>query len=341
LVVFPIIAFVVSAACCFVVAKDTLKKPRPDRVVWSIAFGMFAIAAGAEVIGSLSEWTAPLAKVYYLTGAVLVVGYLALGELYLLARPRIERFAPGITLLITALATTLVINTPVDTAALAEDGWDALDNSSALTALTISINTIGTVILVAGALFSAWKFRKQGIQRHRMIGCLLIAIGTVVVAMGGTLVRFGHHEYLYIAMAIGVVVIFAGVLETRRTDNSARSRRSELALVLQRDQGGKLLSLPPRTDVATHKTEGARYIAEKLLPLDCDAIADACRKWSVPPRTTDELDREEARRAWALRCALPESARDQFDDLPVAIQGQLAELYSDVLIDPGEIVRSG
>ena len=46
---------------------------------------MFGIAAAAEAIGDTAGWNAPLARSYYLTGAVLVVGFLALGQLYLLA----------------------------------------------------------------------------------------------------------------------------------------------------------------------------------------------------------------------------------------------------------------
>src|SRR3954451_8516413 len=95
LVVFPIIAMVVSLCCMAVIGKDTLRRPRPDRVVWTIAFAIFAVAAAAEVIGDLFGWAENIVRVYYLTGAVVVVGYLALGELYLLAGKRIARFAPG------------------------------------------------------------------------------------------------------------------------------------------------------------------------------------------------------------------------------------------------------
>ena len=304
MVVFPLIAFLVSATCGLMLARDSWRRPKPDRVVWAIAFGIFAIAAGAEVIGSLNGWTAPLARIYYLGGAVLVVGYLALGELYLLARPKIERFAPGVTLLITALAATLVLNTPIDTATLADDGWDALEKGPALVGLTISINTIGTLILVGGALYSAWRFRKLGIQRHRMIGCVLIAVGTVVVAMGGTLTRLGHHEFLYIAMSIGVIIIFAGILETRRLvpDQIATSPPSAASDVAT-GRAPRLVSLPTRTPEPAVQTAAITYIVDNLLSLEPAAIEEACRQWSAPPMTADALTREEARHVWRLRLA--------------------------------------
>ncbi len=345
MVVFPLIAFVVSAACGLILARDSWRHPKPDRIVWAIAFGIFAAAAGAEVIGSLNGWTAPLARIYYLGGAVLVVGYLALGELYLLARPKIERFAPGVALLVTAVAATLVLNTPVDNATLPEDGWDALDKSPALVGLTISINTIGTLILVGGALYSAWRFRKLGIQRHRMIGCVLIALGTVVVAMGGTLTRLGHHEYLYIAMSIGVVIIFAGILETRRIvpeQVASFGPTGKASAAAETARSPRLVSLPARTTATPAvQTAAITYIVEKLLPLEPAAIEEACRQWSAPAMTSDALTRDEARRVWRLRLALPLAAQDRFDSLPVSIQGQLAELHAEVLTNAETVARSG
>ena len=144
MVVFPLIAFGISAACAAVIGYDAWRRPKPDRVVWTIAFVIFAVAAGVEVLGSLTEWSATLARIYYLCGAVLVVGYLALGEGYLLARSRIEKYAPGVTILVTAIAITLVIDAPVDASRLADDGWDALERGTALTALTMALTIRST-----------------------------------------------------------------------------------------------------------------------------------------------------------------------------------------------------
>ena len=102
MIVLPAIAALISLSCALVIGRDTLRRPRPDRIAWIVAFAMFAVAAGTEVIGSRAGWSVTLARVYYLTGAVLVVGFLALGQLYLLAADRIGRVAPGIALLITA-----------------------------------------------------------------------------------------------------------------------------------------------------------------------------------------------------------------------------------------------
>src|SRR5262245_33478596 len=173
MVALPAIACLISLACALVIARDAWRRPRPDKLAWVVAFAVFAIAAGTEVAASLTEWTPTLARLYYLTGAVLIVGYLALGELYLLAGRHIARFAPGATLLVTAVAATVVFNASVDETRLADDGWKAIARGPALTALAISLNTAGTLVVIGGALYSAWRFRRSGTHRHRMIGCVL------------------------------------------------------------------------------------------------------------------------------------------------------------------------
>jgi hypothetical protein len=326
-----------------VIGKDTLRRPRPDRVVWTIAFAIFAVAAAAEVIGDLSGWTETIVRVYYLTGAVIVVGYLALGELYLLAGQRIAKFAPGVTLLLTALAVTLVVNAPIDQAKLANEGWEALEQSAGLTAITLLMNIGGSVVLIGGALWSAWKFRKLGTQRRRMIGCILIAVGTFAVASGGTLTRFGHREYLYIAMAVGIVVIFAGVLETRRSDQEPRTLRALFGLPAA-TAPGKII--PFQTGGLSRNTRGndaqaLDFVVERLLPLDDAALERECRGWSVPRRELDMLERSQAQQVWILRTRLDAASQQRFDELAPIVRLQLAELYLDVFHAPGSIDRAG
>jgi hypothetical protein len=347
MVIFPIIALIVSVACAAVVGRDAWRRPSPDRVAWTLAFGIFAVAAGAEVAGSLGEWSAPLVRIYYLCGAVLVVGYLALGEGYLLARKRIERVAPGLTMLVTALVATLVINAPIDEARLADDGWDAIERGPALVAMTVGINTIGTVVLVGGALYSAWKFRRLGIQRHRMIGCVLIALGTITVAMGGTLTRFGQREYLYIAMSIGVAIIFAGVLQTRRPEPAADAGVIPSAATVSIDGAfpangrARLVALPHATGAAAPHDQALEFIETRLLPLPADELSRECAAWSAAPQDIDTLTRDQARLAWQLRTRLSPQARQAFDSLSPAIKLQLAELYTEVLAYPESVAHSG
>jgi len=350
MIAFPAAAAAISLACALVVAWDGLRRPKPDKAAWTVAFALFAVAAGAEVVGSVAGWTPLLVRIYYLAGAVLVVGFLALGELYLLAPRRTANVGPGAALLVTALAVAVVQAAPVDEARLASDGWEALERGPAVKALAIGLNAGGTVVLVGGALFSAWRFWRRGIQRHRMIGCLLIALGTLVVASGGTLTRLGRPEYLYVAMAAGVAIIFAGYLEARRPDVArvgsavpasgavsgngsapagpagaplANGRSAGLAMPVAR--AGRPEEPDPAGDPAIAFLEG------HLLGLTDADVMEAARVWSVEPRAATRFERDDARRVWALRLRLSPAGQAAFDALSVPARVQLAELYDEVL----------
>lgn len=326
-----------------VIGRDAVRRPRPDRVVWTIAFGIFAVAAGAEVLGDLSGWTPAIVRVYYLTGAVLVVGYLALGELYLLAGNRIAKFAPGAALLVTALAITLVLDAPVDQAMLANEGWESLERGTGLTAITLLLNIGGSLVLIGGALWSAWRFRKLGTQRRRMIGCILIAVGTFVVASGGTLTRLRHREYLYIAMAAGILVIFAGVLETRRSDQEPSGLRALFGLPAA-VESGKIVPFQAggaNRNTRSNDAQALDFVVERLLPLDDTSIERACRTWSVARQDIDALNRSQAQQVWDLRVLLDPASQERFDQLSPAARLQLSELYLDVFRASPTVGRAG
>jgi hypothetical protein len=217
MVIFPATAALLAFACAAVLLRDYITRPRPDKITWTLAFGVFGAAALAEFVGSVFGWTPLLARAYYVSGATLVVGYLALGELYLLLPKKHVDKVAGLMVGLTALGVALIWNTPVGPN-LASEGWHALEKGTGLTALTIGINSIGTIILVVGCIYSAVRFKMLGIMRNRMIGLTLIAVGTLVVASGGTLTRLGNAEYFYIAMTVGVAMIFAGYLRARKPE---------------------------------------------------------------------------------------------------------------------------
>ena len=299
--------------------RDAQRRPRPDKIAWSIAFLMFALAAGADAAGRAIEWTPWLARLYYATGPALVVVFLASGQLYLLFPRVMARFGVGGILLVTALWITMVISAPIDRVRLAVDGWDAIERGPEMVALTVAINALGTLIIVGGTAYSVWKFWTNGIQRNRMIGCALISAGTVVVAAGGSLTRLGHYEYLYLAMAAGVALIFAGVLKSRMPDRISASAGSAILAG----------SSPPLVPDAV--LEPLAYIEDVVLRMQDADLDRVCTEWSVPRDEAPALNRFDARRAWRLRAALAPDAAARFDRHTVPARRQVTSLYHDVL----------
>ena len=337
MVAFPAMAATVALLCAGVVGWDAVKRPRPERLIWTGAFLVFAVAAAAEVVASIFGWSPHLARLYYLAGAVLVVGILALGELYLLFPGRMPAVVPGAALLVMTAAATTVWSAPVDAARMPAEGWRAIERGPLLVALAATINAGGTLVLVAGALYSAWKLRHAAGSRRRVMGCMLIAAGTIAVAFGGTLTRFGRPELLYLAMASGIAIIFAGVLLTRQQVGSlgASGQASPAAIGVEAAaRRPRLVPLPSRPRFEQTETtstgEGVRFVAEHILVGDAGEVADACRRWSATPIAADELTRQQALQVWTLRVSLPEAARSRLDALPLAAQAQIAELYDQI-----------
>jgi hypothetical protein len=326
-VVFPIVSASLAALCALVIGRDALRRPRPDKIAWLIAFVMFALAAGTHAWGRELGWSEALARVYYATGPALVVAFLAIGELYLLFPSRMGRFAPGAAILLTATWVTLVLDAPIDTARLADDGWEAIDRSGALRVMAIAINSIGTLIIVGGLLWSIWRFQRTGSHRNRMIGLVLIVTGTIAVAMGGTLTRLGHYEYLYIAMSIGIGLIFAGVLRSRRPDR-AHAMASAEAPASPAAVATAPLAAEPRL------TEELAFLVEKVLPGAPEQVRAVCEGWSVETVDDPVMSRRDARQAWRLRKHLPATAQDRFDALPVPERRAVVELAAEVLQIP-------
>ncbi|MBA2597152.1 MAG: hypothetical protein H0V00_11075 [Chloroflexia bacterium] len=337
MIAFPAVAAVIAFMCAGFVGWDAVRRPRPERAIWTVAFLVFAIAATTEVIGAVLGWSPALARVYYLCGAVLVVGILALGELYLIFADRVPAIVPGLTLLVAAIAATAVWTAPVLESRLVIDGWRAIERGPFLSALAIAINAGGTLVLAGGALYSAFALRTVASGRQRAVGCLLIAAGTVVVALGGTLARFGRPEYLYLAMALGIAIIFAGVMLTRGAAapvTAMRLRPAAARTAALSSQRARVVSLPARhfakRALLSSADEGIQYIVDVLLPLDDEAIAESCRRWSASRIDGDALTRTQARQVWTLRILLPPDARERYDRLPVLVQAQMSELFDEV-----------
>jgi len=105
-------------------------------------------------------------------------------------------------------AAVSVILAPVDTQLLAAaEGLgappnDALVGSAYLWA--IAMNTVGTALLVAGAVVSIARRRKPGPNAA-------ILAGVIVIALAGTLTRLGSEELLYAGQLVGLVVLGGGM----------------------------------------------------------------------------------------------------------------------------------
>ncbi len=221
MVLLPFSAMVIGFALAIVILNHYMAAParRTHELVWGISFVLFGAGAAFELAADIWGWNDLLVRLYYISGAILAVALLGLGELILLA-PRWKTALLAISGVFSLLTILAVFMQPINPTELVGSApWKAVGVSGSLPLILAAVsNSIGTLLIVGGALYSAFVFWRKHIQFHRMMGCVLLAVGTLVVAFGGTLARvFDAHAWLYPPMAIGVAIMFIGYLETTRT----------------------------------------------------------------------------------------------------------------------------
>ena len=198
---------VVSAVFAGVLALRYARRRRPHQLVWTIGLAMFTLAAAAGVLARSGGATEAEYRLFYLFGAILNVAWLALGTTYLLA-PRAARRALWGLLAFTVLASVAVFASPVDLSAAADTG-KGFDRAPLPRILAGLGSGLGSLVLVAGALWSAWRFLRAG---RRALANVIIAAGVLVAAAGGTAAFTGASGVVEWTNLAGVSLIFVGFL---------------------------------------------------------------------------------------------------------------------------------
>jgi hypothetical protein len=122
---------------------------------------------------------------------------------------------------VSVAAVVLVFLAPITSAAatfntaepLSAQYKDILTRSGVMIFLTILLNTYGTFTLVGGAIYSAYIFWRKHVLFNRMIGNILIAAGAILPAIGGSFIKMGLPDYLYLSEFLGAILMYIGFLQ--------------------------------------------------------------------------------------------------------------------------------
>ena len=216
----PLVATGIAAVFAGMLVRQFLARRGQPQLLWAISMAMFAVASAAVTIGVASGWTRSLFAVYWAFGAVLTVPFLAGGELVLLFRRPWVRWATWIVLIFSVAYTFSVLRqASFDPIALAErlpSGKEVLGDGSAAHRLPQLFSYPAFFILVAGALWSAWRMRGRPELRDRFVGTLLIVIGASIVAGGSAFAASGQVTGFIVTLVIGIAVMFWGFLRASK-----------------------------------------------------------------------------------------------------------------------------
>ncbi len=217
----PGVAAAASAAFAVAVLRQYAARRRPYQLAWGIALSMFTVASLALMAGVVAGWSPVSFKLYYLFGAVLNVPWLALGTVELLAGMAVRRAYLAALAAFTLVSVVLVALARVTAADLAgrllPEGKEFLP--VAVRALAVVGNTVGTLVVVGGAVASGLAMRSRRDLRPRFEGTLLIALGVLLAASGGVLAFLASSDKLALGLAVGASVMYLGF---RRASAPAR-----------------------------------------------------------------------------------------------------------------------
>jgi len=208
----PAIAVAASAAFAAAVLRQYLERRRRYQLAWGLALWMFALASLALTLGAADGWTPLRFKTYYLFGAILNVPWLGLGTVLLGARRALVRgYLAGLGLFsLASLVLIALARVSADDLAgkLVPEGRDFLP--VAVRVMAVLGNSVGTVVVVGGAVASGLALRHRRELRSRFEGNLLIALGVLLAAAGGVFAFLSRSNQLATGLALGSCVMFLG-----------------------------------------------------------------------------------------------------------------------------------
>ena len=210
----PLLSTIVSFVFALTVLDQYFAKRKTHQLIWAIGLFMYAISTLTEFWTETYGLNITMYRLWYLFGAIYVAAYLGMGTAFLLLRKRTAQIIFGILLVTSIWAAYAVFSAKVDLSTINSLTGKAMPTSVRL--LTPFFNTFGTLFLVGGAIYCAVIFWRKRILFNRVISNVLIAVGALLPAVGGGIVRFGGTQIgFYFLELAGIVIIFIGFLKTK------------------------------------------------------------------------------------------------------------------------------
>ncbi len=204
---------IVAFAATFLVLKRWSQRRRTYLLFWGIGLALYGVGAAMEAYFSLVGWNALVFRLWYLTGAFFTAAYLGQGTAFLLLRRSWAWALFAILAVGTVYAIFKVFTATLDPSLLTGSEMSGkIITSPGVRVLTPFFNIYGTLLLVGGAIYSAWLFWRKRVLLNRVLGNILIAAGGLFPAFGGAFQRAGIPGILYFSELIGVILIFVGYL---------------------------------------------------------------------------------------------------------------------------------
>ncbi len=214
--ILPFLSGLVSFGFAIVILRRYWQRKGLHLLLWGIGMVFYGIGGFCESYYGAFGWNPLVFRMWYLFGAILVAAWLGQGTVYLLAKKTWAHGMMIILILGSIYGAFKVIGAELDPTLMTTSLHTGSEMSGhaivtpGVRSLTPFFNLFGTVALVGGAAYSAWIFFKKRVLLHRSIGNILIAVGALLPAFGGTFSRMGFSGALYVTEFLGAILIFIG-----------------------------------------------------------------------------------------------------------------------------------
>lgn len=226
----PLATAVLGLVFTWLVFRQWLQRRKPHQLAWTVGLLFYSVAAVMESVSEYTRYWDPTVYRVYIVLAASLVGFLGLGSLYLLVRRRIwGHIYLAFNLVCLAVFFYGTFTTQLVTDALKPGitvGGTALGASLSFPRImSFPFNIPGAIFLLGGALISVWRFSRKREYSYRMWANVLIAAGTVVIAMVGGRARLGVTAGLYPAEMVASALLLAGFLMAGTLEKGARATK--------------------------------------------------------------------------------------------------------------------
>lgn len=242
-------ATLVASAFALSTFDRWLRRRRPHEAAWTVSLVLFALGSAAFWWAESRGWSRASFRVFYLTGAILNVPWLALGTVYLLGGrtlgDRVRTWLIGLSG--AAVGVTLVAPMTWTEVAESEMPQGSALFDAAPRAFAAVGSGVAALVIIIGALWSVGRTIRgrvpalSGATRHvsstarHTIANVLIATGTLVLSASGSFAgRLGEDRAFALTLVIGVVILFSGFLVASVTPARSQRPTEQLAEVVVR-----------------------------------------------------------------------------------------------------------
>ncbi len=200
---------------------------------------LFAVGSFSLWWATATGWSTGVFRVFFTTGAVLNVSWLALGSVALLFGDRIALPMRRILALLSAFAVGVMLVAPTSRDVVADEFPRARDHFGVLPRLLAAIGSgVPAVVILVGTVWSVWRLVARRTTRpvasgshgptssRLVVSNVLVAIGTLVLSASGSLAgRFGEERAFTITLSVGAVILFVGFMVPSVGSSTDRPRR--------------------------------------------------------------------------------------------------------------------